>query len=692
MTSNPGPKRKPTLRVSIISTFILLILFSFSSITGLIYYYTNQGLTNMVEDLTEKVATRVEIETLNHFTGAINEISFFSELFSRGVLKSTDFQTIETLFLKRLTEHNEIEMLNLGLTDGSFIMVKKMPSGSFDTKLIIGTDTIWHRRKPDSNKIVSVEKSKNDGYDPRKRPWYKGAVNSVEYYWTDVYIFFADKKPGVTVGRKITVNGNLVGVVSADIGLEQLSRFVSTMKVSKKGEVFIVDGNNRIVGSPAKITQRKNFKFLSDLASLEGSEYISVQKKISSGITPGKTVTFKSEGKEFSLLSIDLKYPEGKNWRVLILVPSSDFLSRLITMTKKALILIVFLFIIALVTGIWVTHRMSKPLKLLVSEVEKIRNFDFSQGNSTLHTSFQEIENVMVSVENMKVGLRALEKYVPKDLVKVLLAQNVDPSLGGEIKNLTIFFSDIEGFTGFSEQCSPDQLTEFLADYLDVMSSTIRYHQGTVDKYIGDAVMAFWGAPVEVENPSYLACLSALECQQGITELTEKFPERPVFRTRIGIDCGNVLVGNIGSNNRYNYTVIGDHVNQASRLEGINKIYGTSIIISDDVKESVGNLLITRKLDMVTVKGKQKPVVLYELLGKAEDFEDTEILEKVKIYEEAFELYLKKDFISAGRLFSEGSRKFPEDTTFTLFQTRCDDFLKNPPDNNWNGVYNIKTK
>lgn len=683
---------KPTMRVSIIVAFIILIVVSFSSITGLIYYYTKHAFREMVEDLMNKVAQRVKVETKNHFEPAVSEILFFTSASEKKIINFNDFDQIESIFLERLKLVDSIEMLNLGLNDGSFIMLKRMPDGSLHTKIVRNGVATWKRRGVKSDVVVSTQTDPKDGYDPRKRPWFIGAKDKKELFWTDVYTFFADKKPGITVSKAFYIENKLAGVMAADIGLEDLSRFISKMKVSRSGEIFILDGNENVTACPEKVSEGKCL-LLKPLSEMKASLYKKTEQKIRIiNNIDTKPLSFNVGKKEYSLLTLLLPVPEGRNWKVVILVPSSDFLSRLLAITKKALFLIIFLFVGALITGVIVSHQMSKPLKGLVKEVDKIRSFDFSTSTEISQSGFQEIENVLESVENMKMGLRALEKYVPKDLVKILLAQQSDPQLGGSIQDLAIFFSDIEGFTSISEELDPQSLTEFLGDYLDAMSSTIRYHQGTVDKFIGDAVMAFWGAPLNVENPEKCACIAALQCQKGIAELSRKFPDRPPFRTRIGIDSGSVLVGNIGSSTRFNYTVIGDHVNQASRLEGINKIYGTSIIISENVHKKIGTGFITRKLDLVTVKGKSKPVYIFELLGSDDDDEETINNQRLELWNQAFDLYLSGDFKKALSLFNDGKTNWPEDVAFKVFHSRCQLMIDNPPGDEWTGVYAIKTK
>jgi adenylate cyclase len=259
---------------------------------------------------------------------------------------------------------------------------------------------------------------------------------------------------------------------------------------------------------------------------------------------------------------------------------------------------------------------------------------------------------------------------------------------------MTIFFSDIADFTTISEQLTPEKLVENLKVYFKGMSSTILSNSGTVDKYIGDAIMAFWGAPNYIENHAVLACISALKCQNFLKELSEKWKNenQPMFKTRIGLNTGEVTVGNVGYEERLNYTVLGDNVNLASRLEGLNKFYGTKIIISESTYEQAKDFIEVRKLDLVSVKGKSKGVYIYQLISEKDNIQKSTRY-FLNLCEEGFDLYLKREWQQAIKVFQETLRltKFTDKASKMLLD-RCKEYLKNPPDSNWNGVYAFHEK
>lgn len=283
--------------------------------------------------------------------------------------------------------------------------------------------------------------------------------------------------------------------------------------------------------------------------------------------------------------------------------------------------------------------------------------------------------------------------YVSKTVVNELISNPYKLRLGGEKKNLTVLFSDIAGFTTFAEKKDPEELVSFINQFLNEMSEIIIANDGTVDKYLGDAVMAFWGAPLEVQDHAYKACLTALQMQTRLAQLRELWSKRgeASIHIRIGINSGEVIVGNIGGEKRFDYTVLGDNVNLASRLEGANKEYGTSIMISESTYELVKDKFLVRHLDVIRVKGKTKPTTVYELISTIGDKKAEEAMENMDFYFQGLELYRHRSFESALDYFKRSYEKL-KDYPSKVYIQRCEFYLSNPPDENWDGVFELRTK
>jgi adenylate cyclase len=247
-----------------------------------------------------------------------------------------------------------------------------------------------------------------------------------------------------------------------------------------------------------------------------------------------------------------------------------------------------------------------------------MRQFDFTADGS--RSRLREIDELLESVERAKTAARAMCKYIPLPLVRSLYTKNREPELGGEPREVTLLFSDIQGFTSLAERLEPSQLALRLGLYLEVTTRTLERHGATIDKYIGDAVMAFWNAPDPLEDHSARACRAVLDCRRALAELyaSPAWGAEPPLVTRFGLHRGRVLVGHFGAPTRLSYTALGDGVNLAARLESECKRLGVTVLASASVVHTAGASFAFRALDRVTVRGKTEPVDVYELVGEAE--------------------------------------------------------------------------
>jgi class 3 adenylate cyclase len=285
------------------------------------------------------------------------------------------------------------------------------------------------------------------------------------------------------------------------------------------------------------------------------------------------------------------------------------------------------------------------------------------------------------------------KRYVPADLVIQLINKNISADLGGEKQDLTVFFSDISKFTSIVEKMDPEGLVQDLCVYFENISKTILENKGTIDKYIGDAVMAFWGAPVPMDNHAERACHTAIIIQNNLHNLFQQwsYSEKIPFLTRIGIHTGNVIVGNLGYKERLNYTIIGDAVNVSSRLEGINKVYGTEIIVSESTYKECRNNFEFRLLDRVSLLGRSGGINIYELISAKNDI-DTGQNKIYQYYEEGLQYYFDQSWSKALDCFNEATIYHPNDAPSHLMLDRCLWYKDNPPSKEWDGVFNQTEK
>jgi len=283
-------------------------------------------------------------------------------------------------------------------------------------------------------------------------------------------------------------------------------------------------------------------------------------------------------------------------------------------------------------------------------------------------------------------------QYVPPELVDKMSEDPERYSMEGKSQELTVMFSDVRNFTSISEGLEPKELTAFINEYLTAMTRVIRSHHGTLDKYIGDAIMAFWGAPVNDPDHPRNAAICALEMQATAQQLREQFKVRgwPEIRIGVGINTGIMVVGDMGSAVRKAYTVMGDSVNLASRLEGLCKEYGAGIILSEMTKNVVSGF-VYRELDRVRVKGKEEPVLIYEPLG-FEGQVDKTMLDELMLFQRALRLYRSQDWDMAELQLINLRNMSPSDQLYQLYLERVKQFRADPPQRGWDGIWVYETK
>lgn len=287
----------------------------------------------------------------------------------------------------------------------------------------------------------------------------------------------------------------------------------------------------------------------------------------------------------------------------------------------------------------------------------------------------------------------AFGQYLSPKVVSILVKDPSRLKLGGERREMTAFFSDVAGFSGISEQLSPEQLVALLNEYLTAMCDIIADYEGTVDKFEGDAIIAFWGAPLDQRDHALRACLAAIDMQAYLRDFRTRLAAegRPELNVRMGLNTGEMLVGNLGSAQRMDYTMMGDAVNLAARLEGANKFYGSGIMISESTYRQVADAVAVRELDLIRVVGRREPVRVYELLARSGDL-DARQQAMLAQHQEALQQYRAGDFSAALRAFRALEDTFPEDAVATVYRERCETFLQAPPPADWDGVYQLESK
>ncbi|UCD32664.1 MAG: CHASE2 domain-containing protein, partial [Desulfobacterales bacterium] len=287
----------------------------------------------------------------------------------------------------------------------------------------------------------------------------------------------------------------------------------------------------------------------------------------------------------------------------------------------------------------------------------------------------------------------AFSTYLAPSVVSQLIQSPEKLVLGGEKRVITAFFSDVQGFTGISENLEPTELVDLLNEFLTEMTDIILAHEGTVDKFEGDAIIAFFGAPNPLPNQAEVACRACIEMQKRLAQLRSKWEadNKPPLKMRIGLNTGPAVVGNMGSKNRMDYTMMGDTVNTAARLEGVNKIYGIYSLVSDATFNATNNQVVAREIDYINVIGKKEPIFVYELLGYPGSIEGR-ILETADKYAEGLNAYRDRSWDKAIALFKQALEITPDDGPSNTMKKRCEGYKLKPPDENWDGAFSMDIK
>lgn len=303
------------------------------------------------------------------------------------------------------------------------------------------------------------------------------------------------------------------------------------------------------------------------------------------------------------------------------------------------------------------------------------------------------IQNYLHERKQRQMIKGMFSQYLNPEVVNYLIKNPSELKLGGILKELTVMFTDLENFTRISEILDPETLVQRLNEYFEVMSEEIFKTKGTLDKFEGDAIMAFWGAPLDDYNHAINACLTAIAIKKKTVQISRRWEEALNIKisTRIGINTGTMIVGNMGGTKKFDYTVMGDNVNLAARLESVNKIYGTNIIINETTYDKIKDNFFTRELDYILVKGKTIPVRIYELVDINENINDEN--KRIKEYfERGLELYRNRKFAQAIEEFEKVLLIAPDDKPSLVFIDRCFTYLNVPPPDDWSGIYELKIK
>jgi adenylate cyclase len=530
---------------------------------------------------------------------------------------------------------------------------------------------------------VPFRRSEDWKYDPRTKKFYQLALDSPDHpVWTDPYPWYDAEGLGITCALAVRdIRGQVKGVFTADFRLDRLAQFLRTLQIGRSGRVAVLRPNGEVIADPnTRATNHQRDPLLT--AAMAALPRDLSQQHV--GDAP--RVAFEFDGVRY-LAAFETFSMPNLDWTTVILVPERELLGSVRRNTLWTIAIGLLSLILAVVLGNKICARFARPLQLISADLARIGRFEIS-SEPPVQSSVKEISVVSEAIARMKTSLRSFGRYVPTDIVRELVALGEEAKLGAQSRAITIFFSDIQGFTKMSEAMHPQQLVEALGAYFDAMSQVIHWQQGTLDKFIGDGVLAFFNAPAPLPDHAARACRAALACHAELARLRPRWEAKgwPAFRTRIGLHSAEVLVGNIGTPSRFAYTVIGDGVNLASGLESLNKVYGTGILASETTRDAAGAGFEWRRIDRVAVKGRARVGFVYELLGESAGI-PADVLGARDCYESAMDAYARRAFAKAVEGLEKSMTLRPDDHAAKTMLVRARRLLHTPPTDEWDSVY-----
>ncbi|MCW5771939.1 MAG: hypothetical protein KIT16_09915 [Rhodospirillaceae bacterium] len=541
--------------------------------------------------------------------------------------------------------------------------------------------------------IHTQTKTRPSDYVAFGRQWYKRAIAKPgTHIWSDVYIFANSGQPGLNSAVTYTREGTLVGVVSIAIELRRMADYLRGLQIAQHGKAFIVNRKGEMIAfeDPREVTERMSDNEENSKLRTIGAGNAPLLRIAAEGIWGQKiSLADLKSSRDIRVVARDGQAyyvslaPAGfLDWIVGTVVPEADFTARIEENLRSLVYALIAAVILVALLSIFVSHRLIiRPLRSMMSLTRSVEKFELEKINYR-PSNIVEIDQLSRSMQRMSVGLGAFRRYLSTDLVRTLLASGVEAKPGGERRTLTVMFTDLEGFTAATERLG-HRIVPLLNRYLDSLTGVVVRHRGTVDKYIGDSIMAFWNAPTRNEEHALAACRCALDCMTAMAKLREDghdgAPALP-FNLRIGLNTGRVIVGNIGSDEKIEYTVIGDPVNLANRLEALNKNYGTGILIGQTTYEEVKYDVVARRIDSVAVRGREVPSNVYELLALAED-QSPKGWEWVATYERAYDAFRKSDWRAALEGFKAVIAARGSDGPSAHFAKLCEERIAAAPAN-----------
>jgi adenylate cyclase len=691
------PKRSGMAAVTVsirlvISALVLTAILLTAAASSLLWWRTAEATSRqLASTINEQIVAAVRKEVSAIVGEAVAAHTAVRTLFLQNVLDTREADKREFVFLSQLQSQADISWLAFGWPDGSFFAAHKLGDRNLEMMEISLTDHPGQRRIDEYAVIPGDIEFERRQFVPTDfkivdQPWFKTAMKADGPQWFKVTDHPIGRRRSIAYAGPIDVYQERQGVLAIIIEYSRLARFLSMLEVGRTGTAFIFDDSGELIAAPDKEADELH-PAMGQEALLPMARMVLTQTGGGGKKEASRQRLTSSQGEAYEVALTPLPFP---GWSLATVIPEAEFLAPVEATLRRLIVgLGIGALLAALLSAMLARSVIAEPLARVVGEIRHVESFALDQVRR--HSSHvAEISSLSGAIAEMAAGLSAFRKFIPADLVRQLLRRGVEAKPGGSIQELTVMFIDVAGFTGLSERMG-DRVVPLLSGYLDLASEIIDANGGTIDKFIGDAIMAFWGAPTPQNDHALLCCRAALAIGKALDGSRLADDQGELLQIRIGINSGRMLVGNIGSELRLNYTVIGDVVNVASRLEGANKHYGTRILIGDETRRLVEGAVITREIDTVAVYGRSEGLAVFELIALAEE---TDVARAAWIarYEQGLASYRRRDFAGAIAHFEAALRERPADEPSAQMLERCRHLAQSGADEEWRPVAALATK
>lgn len=577
-----------------------------------------------------------------------------------------------------------------------------------------GPPVAWRAFYDAEGTRIASRAIEEEEYDPRERPWYRTAIAAPTTILTEPYVFASTPQLGLTLATKFARASVVAG---ADMVLDDVARFAGGLRLGPSSLVVVFTRDGWAIGhdGEAEVRGATGGTRLARMSALHVPES---DNRILKGLmrlgldANANSASIDEAGRAYLLAAAPIRVDIGRALAgeadtaerddalfLGVATPIDEMNAEL----RRSMAVFAGIGIGGLLLGavmaVISARALARPISYLGGQARRLADLDFTPEATPIGSRVSEVRDLADALERARAALRVFATYVPRQLVERLIRNPSQAGLGGERRNISIMFTDVAGYGAIAEKLAAERLMAVTSSYFDRIGQVIEANDGIIDKFVGDSVMAIWNAPDL--NPSHVdaCCRAALALASSLREFNREAEARgaPAFPTRIGIHCGECVVGNVGSTDRISYTAIGSEVNLASRVEGLNGLYGTSVLASRAVAEAAQGRFLFRWIDRVVPVGMSEAIDVYELLEEEEAIasarsDDGSMVPHLEAWDEAVARYRAGDYGMAARAFGHVLAEVPGDVPARLLAERCAAFAENGPPAGWRGEFHAPMK